>query len=128
MKVEEGGDAGILVSLGLAADARHPRRRRSAGVSPPNSPSASPAPRPIGGADPPDEPPELTATVPDVVGMDAAQAEDELTNLGLRPIPLETESATVPAGQVIEQLPAAGKEVPKTYPVLLLVSTGAAPR
>ena len=64
------------------------------------------------------------ATVPDLVGMDVAQAEEELTSLGLRPVPLEVPSATTPAGVVYAQLPEAGKEVPKTYPVLLLVSIG----
>jgi beta-lactam-binding protein with PASTA domain len=64
------------------------------------------------------------ATVPDLVGMDVAQAEEELTRLGLKPVPLEVPSATAPAGVVYAQLPEAGKEVPKTYPVLLLVSIG----
>ena len=127
-KVEAGGDAGILVSLGPLPEptaSPSPSPSASTEASPTAEPSASAtAAPPIAGPEPPVEPPELTATVPDVVGMDAAQAEDQLTALGLRPIPLETESATVPAGQVIEQLPVAGKEVPKTYPVLLLVSTG----
>jgi beta-lactam-binding protein with PASTA domain len=60
-----------------------------------------------------------------VVGMDAAEAESTLSALGLRPIVLEAPSATAPQGTVSAQLPQAGKEVPKTYPVLLLVSTGA---
>jgi beta-lactam-binding protein with PASTA domain len=65
-----------------------------------------------------------TAIVPDLVGADAAQAEAELEKLGLRPVPLEAAGSTAPAGTVYAQLPEAGKEVPKTYPVLLLVSTG----
>jgi beta-lactam-binding protein with PASTA domain len=64
------------------------------------------------------------ATVPDLVGMDVAQAEEELATLGLLAVPLEVPSATTPAGVVYAQLPEAGKEVPKTYPVLLLVSMG----
>ena len=126
VKVEKGGDAGILVSLGaLPSPTPTPSPSASAGSSPSSSPSASPSSAPPGeGADPPEEPPDLTATVPDVVGMDAAQAEEELTKLGLRPVPLEAASDTAPAGTVFEQLPAAGTEVPKTYPVLLLVSTG----
>ena len=49
----------------------------------------------------------------------------ELEELGLRPVPLDAPNATAAAGTVYAQLPAAGTEVPKTYPVLLLVSTGA---
>jgi len=120
--VEEGGDAGILVSLGpLPAPSPSPSPTSSAEASPSASPSATPPP---GGSDPPVEPPQLMVTVPDVVGMDAAQAEEELTSLGLKPVPLEVPSSTTPAGVVYAQLPEAGEEVPKTYPVLLLVSVG----
>ncbi len=126
VKVEKGGDAGILVSLGLMpSPSPTPSPSGSATVSPSTSPSATPPPE---GAHPPEEPADLTATVPDVVGMDAAQAEEELTRLGLRPVPLQAPSATTPAGTVTAQLPQAGKQVPKTYPVLLLVSTGPVPQ
>ena len=120
--VEEGGDAGILVSLGPPpSPSPSPSPSASGEASPSASPSATPPPD---GADPPEEPPQLMATVPDLVGMDVAQAEEELTSLGLRPVPLEVPSATTPAGVVYAQLPEAGEEVPKTYPVLLLVSIG----
>ena len=79
----------------------------------------------VRGADPPTDPAVPTAIVPDLVGTDAAQAEAELEELGLRPVPLDAPNASAPAGTVYAQLPAAGTEVPKTYPVLLLVSTGA---
>jgi serine/threonine-protein kinase len=116
--VEEGGDAGILVSLGpLPA----PSPTATAEASPSASPSATPPPD---GADPPEQPPQLMVTVPDLVGMDVAQAEEELTSLGLKPVPLEVPSSTTSAGVVYAQLPEPGKEVPKTYPVLLLVSIG----
>ena len=122
VKVEKGGDAGILVSLGvLPSPSPTPSPSGSAGASPSASPSSAP---PGEGANPPEEPADLTAVVPDLVGMDVAQAEAALVELGLRPVPLEAASATAPAGTVFEQLPAAGTEVPKTYPVLLLVSTG----
>lgn len=124
VKVEEGGDAGILVSLGplpSPSPSPSPSESGAASPTPSQSPSASPPP---GGADTPEEPPELTATLPDLVGMEVTQAEDELTRLGLRPVPLEAPSATAPEGIVYAQLPQAGKQVPKTYPVLLLVSTG----
>jgi serine/threonine-protein kinase len=120
--VEEGGDAGILVSLGpLRAPSPSPSPSASAEASPSASPSATPPPD---GADPPEQPPQLMVTVPDLAGMDVAQAEEELTSLGLQPVPLEVPSATTPAGMVYAQLPEAGEEVPKTYPVLLLVSIG----
>ena len=125
-KVEEGGDAGILVSLGpLPSPSPSPSPTESGEASPTASPSASPsASPPADGADPPEQPPELMVTVPDLVGADGAQAEEELTSLGLKPVPLEVPSATAPAGVVYAQLPEAGEEVPKTYPVLLLVSIG----
>ena len=75
--------------------------------------------------DPPSDPAVPTAVVPDLVGTELAAAEAELEELGLRPVPLDAPDATAPAGTVYAQLPAAGTEVPKTYPVLLLVSTGA---
>ena len=120
--VEEGGDAGILVSLGpLPTPSPSPSPSASGEASPSASPSATPPPD---GADPPEQPPQLMVTVPDLAGMDVAQAEEELTSLGLKPVPLEVSSATTPAGVVYAQLPEAGEEVPKTYPVLLLVSIG----
>ena len=100
-----------------------PAPSESGAASPSASPTAAP---PSEGANPPEEPPDLTATVPDVVGMDAAQAEEDLAKLGLRAVPLDAPSASASAGTVYAQLPAAGTAVPKTYPVLLLVSTGAA--
>jgi serine/threonine-protein kinase len=118
--VEEGGDAGILVSLG-PLPTPSPSPSASVVASPSASPSATP---PSDGADPPEQPPQLMVAVPGLVGMDVAQAEEELTSLGLQPVPLEVPSTTTPLGVVYAQLPEAGSEVPKTYPVLLLVSTG----
>lgn len=125
IKVEAGGDAGLLVSLG-----KPPSPTSSPSPSPTGqpSPSASPSQPPSGGIDPPTRPEIPRATVPDVVGMEAAQAEQELKSLGLRPVVLKAASATVPAGAVSAQLPKAGTQVPKTYPVLLLVSTGPVPQ
>jgi beta-lactam-binding protein with PASTA domain len=68
------------------------------------------------------EPPGLTATVPDLVGADAEQAEEDLIALGLRPVLLEAPSEAAPEGTVYAQLPKPGTQIPKTYPVLLLVS------
>ena len=115
--VEEGAAAGLLVSLGALPS-----------PSPTPSTTAAPSPSssepPSEGVDPPTDPAVPTAIVPDLVGTGAAQAKAELEELGLRPVALEAPSATAPAQTVYAQLPAAGTEIPKTFPVLLLVSTG----
>ena len=121
--VEKGGDAGVLISLG-----KPPRPSPSSSPTGEPSPSASPSQPPSEPVDPPSEPAIPKATVPDLVGMDATQAAQELKSLGLLPVPLKAPSATAPAGTVSAQLPEAGTQVPKTYPVLLLVSTGPAPQ
>ena len=119
--VDEGAAAGLLVSLGKLPSPS-PTPSPSATAEPSPSPSASEPPSE--GPDPPTDPAVPTAIVPDLVGTDAPQAEAELEELGLRPVTLDAPNATAPAGTVYAQLPAAGTEVPKTYPVLLLVSTG----
>ena len=121
--VEEGADAGLLVSLGKLPSPS-PTPSPSATAEPEPSPSASASAPPSEEPDPPSDPSVPTAIVPDLVGTDAAQAEAELEELGLRPVLLDAPSASAPAGTVYAQLPEAGEEVPKTYPVLLLVSTG----
>jgi serine/threonine-protein kinase len=119
--VEEGADAGLLVSLGALPS---PSPTPSPSVTAEPSPSASASEPPSEEPDPPSDPAVPTAIVPDLVGTEAAQAEAELEELGLRPILLDAPSVTAPAGTVYAQYPEAGEEVPKTYPVLLLVSTG----
>ena len=122
--VDEGADAGLLVSLGrLPSPSPTPSPSPSVTAEP--SPSASASEPPSEEADPPSDPAVPTAIVPDLVGTDAAAAEAELEELGLRPVTLDAPNASAPAGTVYAQLPAAGTEIPKTYPVLLLVSTGA---
>ena len=122
--VEEGADAGLLVSLGdLPSPSPTPTPSPSATAEPEPSPSASEPPSEE--PDPPSDPAVPTAIVPDLVGTDVAQAEAELEELGLRPVLLDAPSATAPEGTVYAQLPEAGEELPKTYPVILLVSTGA---
>jgi serine/threonine-protein kinase len=120
--VDEGAAAGLLVSLGkLSSPSPTPSPSTTAEPSPSASASEPPSEEP----DPPTDPAVPTAIVPDLVGTDAAQAEAELEELGLRPVLLDAPHATATVGTVYAQLPAAGTEVPKTYPVLLLVSTGA---
>ena len=123
-KVDDGADAGLLVSLGaLPSPSPTPSPSPPATAEP--SPSATASEPPSEEPDPPSDPAVPTAIVPDLVGTEVAAAEAELEELGLRPVPLDAPDATAPAGTVYAQLPAAGTEVPKTYPVLLLVSTGA---
>ena len=119
--VDEGAAAGLLVSLGALPSPSPTLPSTTA------APSPSPSEPPSEGVDPPTDPAVPTAIVPDLVGTGAAQAEAELEELGLRPVALEAPSATAPAQTVYAQLPAAGTEIPKTYPVLLLVSTGPRP-
>ncbi len=122
--VDEGADAGLLVSLGrLPSPSPTPSPSPSATAEP--SPSASASEPPSEEPDPPSDPAVPTAIVPDLVGTDVAAAEAELEELGLRPVTLDAPNASAAAGTVYAQLPAAGTEIPKTYPVLLLVSTGA---
>ncbi len=62
--------------------------------------------------------------MPDVVGMTSDEAQAAITDLGLRPVPLQAPSETQAKGTVFAQLPAAGMRLPQTFPVLLLVSLG----
>jgi serine/threonine-protein kinase len=120
-KVEEGGTVGLLVSLGPS-----PASGSTSSPSPSPSPSASEPPG--GGITPPPDIAVDIVTVPDLVGMQGEQAQAELTELGLRPVPLEAPSETVAAGTVAAQLPRAGTRLPQTFPVLLLVSLGPPPQ
>jgi serine/threonine-protein kinase len=122
--VDDGAAAGLLVSLGKPpSPSPTPTPSPTATAEPSPSPPATEPPSEE--PDPPSGPAVPTTIVPDLVGTDASDAEAELVELGLRPVPLDAPDATAPAGTVYAQLPAAGTEVPKTYPVLLLVSTGA---
>jgi eukaryotic-like serine/threonine-protein kinase len=117
-KVEQGGKVGLLVSLGGA-----PKPSPTPTNSPSPAPSASSPPPSVEPTLPPDTGVPLVK-VPDVVGLTSEEAGARLTDLGLRPVPLKAPSAPVAANTVIAQLPAADESVPKTYPVLLLVSLG----
>ncbi|MGH8584548.1 MAG: PASTA domain-containing protein, partial [Gammaproteobacteria bacterium] len=67
----------------------------------------------------------VTAAVPDVVGLTAAQATANITNAGLVVGTLtQANSATVPAGNVISQNPAAGTQVASGSAVDIVVSLG----
>lgn len=64
--------------------------------------------------------------VPQVVGQTQGSAVNALTAVGLKPV-LHNVPSAKPAGTVVGQKPAAGKEVDKGSKVALNVSTGAGP-
>jgi len=64
--------------------------------------------------------------VPQVVGQTQGSAVNALTGVGLKPV-LHNVASAKPAGTVVAQKPAAGKEVDKGSKVTLNVSTGTAP-
>jgi eukaryotic-like serine/threonine-protein kinase len=65
-----------------------------------------------------------TVTVPDVVGLDDQAALAALSNAGLSGVEVQRDS-TEPAGQVLNQSPAAGKQVARGSQVTIFASTGA---
>lgn len=68
----------------------------------------------------------LAIVVPDVTNKTYAEAELELTNLGLQVTHTTAVSDTVPAGSVIETTPAAGLRVAKGEIITVVESTGLA--
>jgi hypothetical protein len=71
--------------------------------------------------------PPAAVSVPNVVGMTQAAAQTAITGAGLTVGAISsTSSATVPAGQVISESPAAGVSVASGTAVALVVSSGAA--
>jgi serine/threonine-protein kinase len=74
----------------------------------------------------PQETPQ-TVTVPNLKGKSQADAAAAVEELGLVPYSTEQPSADVPAGQVIDQLPAGGESVPDGWPVIFAVSSGTPP-
>lgn len=66
-----------------------------------------------------------TIEVPDVVGLERAQAEDAIRALNLRPeLDAEEFSETVPAGRVIRQNPEKGAKLRESGTVRLVISRG----
>jgi eukaryotic-like serine/threonine-protein kinase len=65
-----------------------------------------------------------TVTVPDVVGLDDQAALAALSNAGLSGVEVQRDS-TEPAGKVLNQSPAAGKQVARGSQVTIFASTGA---
>jgi eukaryotic-like serine/threonine-protein kinase len=68
-----------------------------------------------------------TVSVPDVVGMEQSKAETQLKNAGFQVEATEQADPTVPKGQVISQVPLAGKLADEGSTVNIIVSTGPPP-
>jgi serine/threonine-protein kinase len=109
-QVASGTVVGMLISAG-------PRP-----TVPPVNPPTYPVP-PIDKPTPP-APDVETVKVPEVVGMTEETATAKLQELGLYAFVVPYASEDVPEGQVIAQLPIAGKYVAKGYTVMLMVSSG----
>ena len=62
--------------------------------------------------------------IPDVVGMQQADAEKALRDAGFVPVPVTSSTSDAPQGQVIQQVPAAGQTAPQGTQVTIVVSSG----
>ncbi|HEX3465607.1 MAG TPA: Stk1 family PASTA domain-containing Ser/Thr kinase [Candidatus Elarobacter sp.] len=67
---------------------------------------------------------ETTIVVPDLRGMSATRAQQELAQRGLQPKPVTENSDAVPRDHVIRQDPAAGAKLARNAVVTLFVSQG----
>ena len=73
----------------------------------------------------PKPPPPVTIVVPRLVGLEAAEARDQLRQLGLRVTQRPAESEQ-PKGTVVRQSPGPGTKLQEGQAVLLAISTGPA--
>jgi serine/threonine-protein kinase len=71
--------------------------------------------------------PDSSVSVPNVVGMTAADAEAAITAAGLVPSAVEQPDGEIPKGTVITQAPAAGTKAALGTTVLFTVSSGPPP-
>jgi len=110
-QVASGTVVGMLVSAG-------PRPTK-----PPVNPPTYPEP-PIEKPAPPQLPEVETVKVPEVIGMTEEDATVALHELGLYAYVVPYASDDVPEGEVIKQLPVAGKYVMSGYTVMIMVSSG----
>ena len=61
--------------------------------------------------------------VPDVVGLDQATAEQQITDARFTPSVVESNATTEPAGTVIQQSPEQGQTPPQGSTITIVVST-----
>lgn len=140
VEVEPGSSVGLLVSLGPS-----PSPSPSPTPSPSKTPSASPTPTPeptktatptptaTPSPKPTSWPPEIEpppdvgvdyVKVPDFTGTTVTEAEKKLEELGLESHVIRQPSQEYAEDLVVDQLPEAGRRIPQTYAVFLLVSSG----
>jgi len=62
--------------------------------------------------------------VPDVVGLQQADAEQKLRDAGFVPVAVMSSSSDAPQGQVIQQVPGGGQREPQGTQVTIVVSSG----
>lgn len=110
-QVASGTVIGMLISAG-------PRP-----TTPPVNPPTYPVP-PIEKPAPPQLPDVETVKVPEVIGMTEEDATVALHELGLYAFVVAYASDDIPEGEVIKQLPVAGKYVMSGYTVMITVSSG----
>jgi eukaryotic-like serine/threonine-protein kinase len=139
-EVDPESAVGLLVSLGPAPTASptpSPTPTKTATPKPTPTPkptktstpkpTATPSPNPTiwpPEIDPPAEPGEDWVKVPDMNGWTLQEAKDELDKLGLGYHVITEPSDDYAKGLVMDQLPQAGRKIPETYEVFLLVSSG----
>jgi eukaryotic-like serine/threonine-protein kinase len=139
-EVEPESGVGLLVSLGPAPSPTPTPSPSPSKTSTPKptptptktatpKPTATPSPSPTvwpPEIEPPEEPGVDWVKVPDLKGLTLQEAQDALEKLGLAWHIIEEPSTDYATGLVMDQLPEAGRRVPETYKVFLLVSTGPA--
>jgi len=62
--------------------------------------------------------------IPNVVGLQQAQAEQTLRDAGFVPVPVTSSTSDAPAGQVIQQVPGANQPAQQGTQVTIVVSSG----
>ncbi len=136
VEVEPGSSVGLLVSLGPSpSPSPSPSKTPSASPTPTPEPtktatptsSATPSPKPTAWPPEIEPPPDVGVDyvkVPDLTGMTVKDAEEELEELGLESYVVRQPSEEYAEDLVMDQLPEAGRRLPQTYAVFLLVSTG----
>lgn len=137
-EVEPASSVGLLVSLGPVPSASptpsaSPSKTSTPKPSPSPSKTSTPKPTATPSPSPTIWPPEIEpppgggvdwVKVPSLTGVTVQEAQKELEKLGLESHVIEEPSEDYAKGLVMDQLPEAGRKIPQTYAVFLLVSSG----